>query len=79
MLLLLYNVWILFNSYKKLIRYTRNMALRKEALEDHYKVNKLNSKIEHQIFSSKCKPTPSSLVFYPYDPHVVVATKDYLT
>lgn len=55
------------------------MALRKEALEEQNKVNNLNCKIEHQIFSSKCKQTPSSLVFHPYDPHVIVATKDYLT
>lgn len=55
------------------------MALRKEAQEEQNKVNYLNYKIEHQIFSSKCKQTPNSLVFHPYEPLVVVATKDYLT
>lgn len=55
------------------------MALRKDAQEEQNKVNNLNYKIEHQIFSSKCKQSPNSLVFHPYDPHVVVATKDYLT
>ncbi|XP_025419661.1 regulatory-associated protein of mTOR isoform X2 [Sipha flava] len=65
--------------YERDWRYTRNMALRKEAQEEQNKVNNLNCKIEHQIFSSKCKQSPNSLVFHPYDPHVVVATKDYLT
>lgn len=60
-------------------RYTRNMMFRKDAQDEQNKVNNLNCKIEHQIFSSKCKQSPNSLVFHPYDPHVVVATKDYLT
>ncbi|XP_022179091.1 regulatory-associated protein of mTOR isoform X1 [Myzus persicae] len=65
--------------YERDWRYTRNMMLRKEAQEEQNKVNNLNYKIEHQIFSSKCKQSPNSLVFHPYEPHVIVATKDYLT
>lgn len=55
------------------------MMLRKEASEEQNKVNNLNSKVEHQIFSSKCVEQTNSLVFHPYDPHVVVATNNQLT
>lgn len=55
------------------------MTIRKDAQEEQNKINNGSCKIEHQIFSSKCKQSPNSLVFHPYDPYVVVASKDYLT
>lgn len=59
-------------------RYGRNFHSRKKAQEDYNKVNTASSKIEHQIFSSKCKQHPNALVFHPYDTFIVTATNDYL-
>lgn len=78
-LVLLFLLRCISKTIITLNRYTRNIMLRKEAKEERNKVNNLNCKVEHQIFSSKCVEQANSLVFHPYDPHVVVATNDQLT
>lgn len=50
----------------------------KESQEEYNETININSKIR-QIFSSNCKQFPNSLAYHPYDPHIIVATKDYLT
>lgn len=55
-------------------RFMRNEAMRREAKEE---VNRLaHSRIENQLFSTKCSAPAQAVTFHPYDSHVAISVKD---
>ena len=51
--------------------------MRTEAKADVEKMS--HSRIESQIFQSKCSSPAQAVAFHPYDPHIAIAVKDNIT
>lgn len=62
------------SHYEREWRYLRNKRLRLEAHEEQNKAH--NSRIESQVFHSRCPQQPEVVAFHPFDPHLAVASKD---
>ncbi|XP_034933935.1 regulatory-associated protein of mTOR isoform X2 [Chelonus insularis] len=60
--------------YEREWRYLRNKRQRREAREEQQKAHV--SRIESQVFHSRCPQQPEVLLFHPFDPHLAVASKD---
>ncbi|KAF7992418.1 hypothetical protein HCN44_001743 [Aphidius gifuensis] len=56
-------------------RYLRNKTLRIDASEEQQRCT--NSKIDCQVFHTRCPQQPEVIKFHPFDTHIAVAVKDY--
>ncbi|XP_044015926.1 regulatory-associated protein of mTOR isoform X2 [Aphidius gifuensis] len=56
-------------------RYLRNKTLRIDAAEEQLRCT--NSKIDCQVFHTRCPQQPEVIKFHPFDTHIAVAVKDY--
>ncbi|XP_066908393.1 regulatory-associated protein of mTOR isoform X2 [Halyomorpha halys] len=63
--------------YRREWRYLKNTEMRKEA---KFEISKMShSRIESQLFSTKCSSPAQAVTFHPYDPHIAIAVKDNIT
>ncbi|CAH1390367.1 unnamed protein product [Nezara viridula] len=63
--------------YRREWRYMKNTEMRKESKIEISKMS--NSRIEPQLFSTKCSCPAQAVTFHPYDPHIAIAVKDNIT
>lgn len=63
--------------YRREWRYLKNTEMRKEAKNEVLKMS--HSRIESQLFSTKCTLPAQAVTFHPYDPHIAIAVKDNIT
>ncbi|KAK9301643.1 hypothetical protein QLX08_006065 [Tetragonisca angustula] len=61
--------------YEREWRYLRNKKQRREAREEQ--LRSVQSRVESQIFHTRCSHSPEVLTFHPFEPHLAVALKDY--
>ncbi|KAK2586076.1 hypothetical protein KPH14_008365 [Odynerus spinipes] len=61
--------------YEREWRYLRNRRQRCDAREEQSKA--MQSRIESQVFHTRCPQSPEVLTFHPFEPHLAVALKDY--
>ncbi|KAK0077123.1 hypothetical protein PV325_004412 [Microctonus aethiopoides] len=62
------------SHYEREWRYLRNKKQRNEAREEQQRSHA--SRIESQIFHSRCPQQPEVIMFHPFEPHLAVASKD---
>ncbi|KAF5293532.1 hypothetical protein FQA39_LY03017 [Lamprigera yunnana] len=60
--------------YDKEWRFERNTKIRTEAHDEQLRV--LNTRLESQLFSTRCTAPPQVLQFHPYDQQIAVAVRD---
>ncbi|XP_066593709.1 regulatory-associated protein of mTOR isoform X1 [Prorops nasuta] len=60
--------------YEREWRFLRNERLRRDAREEQLRAP--HSKIESQIFHTRCPQAPEILAFHPFEPHMAVSFKD---
>lgn len=58
-----------------IFRYLRNKRQRREARDEQLRA--VLSKVEHQVFHTRCSQSPEVLTFHPFEPHLAVALKDF--
>ncbi|XP_024080939.1 regulatory-associated protein of mTOR isoform X2 [Cimex lectularius] len=63
--------------YQREWRFLRNAELRREAKEEQVRL--FSSKLETQLFYTRCSAQPISVKFHPYEPHLAIAYKDTFT
>lgn len=58
-----------------MFRYLRNKRQRREAREEQLRA--IQSRVEFQVFHTRCSHSPEVLTFHPFEPHLAVALKDF--
>ncbi|KAL1130821.1 hypothetical protein AAG570_012062, partial [Ranatra chinensis] len=58
-------------------RYLRNSELRREAREEQNRIGQ--TRLENQLFSTRCSHQPTTVQFHPYDSQIIIAYKDSFT
>lgn len=58
-----------------IFRYLRNKRQRREAREEQLRA--IQSRVEFQVFHTRCSHSPEVLTFHPFEPHLAVALKDF--
>jgi len=62
------------HHYQREWRYLRNSEIRQETLDELRRIT--HSRVENQLFSTRCNSQPTSIQFHPYDPHIAIAYRD---
>ncbi|XP_073974210.1 regulatory associated protein of MTOR complex 1 isoform X2 [Rhodnius prolixus] len=65
------------SHYQREWRFLRNTKLRKEASDEYARIGA--SRLETQIFHSRCSYQPTLVKFHPYEPHIAITYKDTFT
>lgn len=60
--------------YEREWRYIRNNKIRVEAVEEQRRAT--SSRMENQVFNTRCAAPPNILQFHPYDQRIAVAARD---
>lgn len=63
--------------YRRDWRYLRNADMRREAKGEVSRVS--HSRVENQLFFTKCSSPAQAVAFHPYDPHIAIAVNDNIT
>lgn len=63
------------NLQFSIFRYLRNKKQRCDAREEQLRA--VQSRVESQVFHTRCSHSPEVLTFHPFEPHLAVALKDY--